>query len=133
MVCKNFHLIPPGYFHWKILWKSTKAKKSAKSASPWVYHWIPSLKRNVIYSQTNWNQWKFKPPRDSIIHFFQLTVKLIVGNSLCNVQSLKMTSNVPEGTKFLDKGLIGIVFIRTPLKPRILNSKQFFYVLHFSV
>ena len=53
LVCNNFHLIPPGYFHWKILWKSTKAKKNAKSASPRVYHWISSLKRNVIYSQTN--------------------------------------------------------------------------------
>ena len=51
LVSNNFHLIPPEYFHWKILWKSTKAKKkSAKSASPQVYHWIPSLKRNAIYS-----------------------------------------------------------------------------------
>ena len=53
MVCNDFHLIPPGYFYWKILWKSTKAKKkSAKSANPRVYHWIPYLKINVIYSQT---------------------------------------------------------------------------------
>ena len=55
MVCNNFHLIPPGYFHWKILWKSTKAKKIRKickpsglslnplfkNECPRVYHWIP--------------------------------------------------------------------------------------------
>ena len=31
MVCNNFHLVPPGYFHSKIIWKSTKAKKNPQN------------------------------------------------------------------------------------------------------
>ena len=51
---QQFSFNPTGIFSLKDTLKIYKGKKkSAKSASPRVYHWIPSLKRNVIYSQTN--------------------------------------------------------------------------------
>ena len=50
---QQFSYNPAGIFSLKGTLKIYKGiKKSAKSASPRVYHWIPSLKRNVIYSQT---------------------------------------------------------------------------------
>jgi len=51
---QQFSFNPTGIFSLKDTLKIYKGKKkSAKSASPRVYHWLPSLKRNVIYSQTN--------------------------------------------------------------------------------
>ena len=54
---QQFSFNPAGIFSLKdtlkIFENLQRQKKSAKSASPRVYHLIHSLKRNVIYSQAN--------------------------------------------------------------------------------
>ena len=70
-VANNFHLIPPGYFHWKILWKSTKAKKNPQNPQALgliIESLNPLFKKECHLLSDKLETMEILTPRDSMIN-----------------------------------------------------------------
>ena len=108
LVCNNLHLIPPGYFHWKILWKSTKPKKIRKiykSLNPFFKKECHLLSDK--FCCVNFESVKFWESLSPCIHIFEcqsLNKKIVYENNFKVCYQFLSVESVVTTTDLTDSG-----------------------------